>query len=43
MYSIMSILGYCLLPMLTLGVAGIFMKLNTGFGLILGLSKFRLT
>lgn len=40
LYSIMSILGYCLMPMLTLGVAGIFLKLKSRVGLMLGLGKF---
>ncbi len=36
----MSILGYCLMPMLVLGLVGIFIRLNTSFGLIFSLGKF---
>ncbi len=39
LYNTMSILGYCLLPMLILGFLGIFMKLNSGFGMIMSLGK----
>ena len=39
LYSIMSILGYCLLPMLFLGVSGIFMKLNNRIGLVSSLGN----
>jgi hypothetical protein len=34
----MSILGYCLLPMLLLGVLKFFMKLNSSSGLFLSLA-----
>ena len=38
----MSILGYCLLPMLSLGFVGIFVKLNTIFGMACSLGNFLL-
>lgn len=33
----MSILGYGLLPMLLLGLLGVFFNLNKGFGTVIGL------
>jgi len=37
LYSIMSILGYGLLPMLGLGVIEIFVSLNGGIGIVIAL------
>ena len=39
LYSVMSILGYCLLPMLVLGLIGVVFRLRSAFGIIASLSN----
>jgi hypothetical protein len=38
----MSILGYCLLPMLVLGLIGVVFRLRSAFGIIVSLSNINI-